>query len=61
MRWLDSVIDAMNRNLDILQEKVEESRVGVLWSMGFGRGGHSELILCYFFKSYKCRCNFNGC
>ena len=40
MRWLDSIIDAMNMNLGKLQEIVRTERPGMLQSMESQRVGH---------------------
>ena len=41
MKWLDSITDAMNRNLGKLREMVRDRETGVLQSMGSQRVGHN--------------------
>ena len=40
MRWLESITDSMDMNLNKLQEMVKDREAGVLQSMGSQRVGH---------------------
>ena len=44
MRWLGSITDSMDMNLNKLQEIVEDRKPGVLQSMGLQRVGHDLMI-----------------